>query len=126
MLLLFFSLLLTTIDPPDARWLDQQRAVISWQQEATDLTCLSKYDSFGRRVYLGCEPGTSGAHQRVLGNPGGDVAWLPEPDDRYWLDFIQGERWTGRSELVTLGDRPVVVWLPLIELPGEAPYLVLE
>lgn len=115
MILLLFSLLLTTIDPPQARWIDDHRAVISWiQQETTDLTCLSKLDPFGRRVYLGCEAGTSGAHQRVLGNPGGDAAWLPEPGDRYWLDFIDEERWTGRSELVTLDDRPVMLWLPWV------------
>lgn len=114
MILLLFSLLLTTIDPPEARWIDDHRAVVSWQQEATDLTCLSKYDPFGRRVYLGCEVGAAGAHQHVLGSGGGDISWIPEPGDRYWLDFIDEERWTGRSELVTLGDRPVMVWLPLI------------
>lgn len=116
MISLLLAILLTTIDPPTASWVDDRRAVVAWTQEQTDLACLSKYDSFGRRVYLGCEPGTMGTHQRVLGNTGGDMAWLPEPGDRYWLDFIDEERWTGRSELVTLADRPVMVWLPWITL----------
>jgi len=105
--------LLAIPEPPDAHWLDDRRAVIAWQQNQTDLVCLSK-DAGGRWVFLGCEPGYAGAHQVVLGEPGGDAAFLPEVGDRYWLDFYQDEQWRSRSPVGILGERPMRVWLPLI------------
>lgn len=113
-------ILLATIDPPNPQWLDERRAVVTWSQPASDLVCLSKRDPFNRWIFLGCTPGHAGAHQVVLGEPGGDAAYLPEPGDRYWIDLYQGERWIGRSGVGELGARPMRLWLPLIIQPPPA------